>query len=176
MTIATIRGWFPVWVDQLQKLINNIARDPASRRHVVSYWHPYWSEFVELPPCHTLWQIKMHTDGSMSLHLYCRSIDVFLGLPYNIASYAFLLYMLAKVCYSKPNSLTISFGDLHLYKNHIEQAKQQLQRTPTELPTVTIQAPMHSISRFHNLLAIRWEHIQISGYNPQAPIYAPVAV
>jgi thymidylate synthase len=121
--------------DQIADLINDIEHTPNSRRLIVTGWDPCTQRTVALPPCHTLWQVKIHSATSeISLHLYARSIDIFLGLPYNIASYAALLKMLAATFDLMPHQLIISFGDLHLYNNHVEQAKEQLTRLPYALP------------------------------------------
>jgi thymidylate synthase len=121
--------------DQISMLLQEIRTQPNSRRLIVSGWNPLACREVSLPPCHTLWQVRVHEqDKQISLHLYARSIDIFLGLPYNIASYASLLIMLGAYAGLEPRDLIISFGDLHLYKNHIEQAKEQLTRCPYKLP------------------------------------------
>ncbi len=162
--------------DQIYNLLQDIAEQPGSRRLIVSGWHPVKQREVSLPPCHTLWQIKIHRDGGMSLHLYARSIDIFLGLPFNIASYGLLLMMLAHVTDRTPRDLIISFGDLHLYTNHVEQAKEQLSRDPHPLPTVRIaDTPSHG-STLAELLAIRWHHVRVDRYRCHPKIAAPVAV
>lgn len=122
-------------VDQVSDLLREIEHNPNSRRLIVTGWHPRWQKEVALPPCHTLWQCKVYGD-EMSLSLYARSIDIFLGLPFNVSSYALLLHWLCKEADLKPAELIISFGDLHLYNNHVEQAKLQLTRQPYPLPTL----------------------------------------
>jgi thymidylate synthase len=165
-------------IDQITELLYDITHTPNSRRLIVTGWHPEHARAVALPPCHTLWQVKCHeSDNSMSLHLYARSIDIFLGLPFNIASYAMLLKMISWVTYRKPRDLVISFGDLHLYNNHVEQAKIQLDREPRPLPNVAINyEPDKLRSRLANLLAIKWENIELSDYRPHPKIAAEVAV
>jgi len=161
--------------DQISNLLFDIQNSPQSRRLIVSGWSPQESKLVTLPPCHTLWQIKCHGDTEMSLSLYCRSIDIFLGMPYNIASYGLLLEMLAKVTNRKARDLVFSFGDLHLYNNHLDQAREQLSRSPNPLPTIEINSK-GSNSPLQDLLDIRWSDIKLSNYNPQSKIQADVAI
>ena len=156
--------------DQIWNLIEGIKNNPYGRRHIISGWHPYWATQVELPPCHTLFQLYCHMDLGISLKLYARSIDIFLGLPFNIASYALLLHMIGNVVGRKPTFLSISFGDLHLYSNHISQTKEQLDRIPHKLPTLDI------VGKFNNITDITWEDIKLEGYDPYPNIKAPVAV
>lgn len=162
--------------DMLSKGTDQI---PNSRRHIVTGWHPAQCDAVALPPCHTLWQIKIHSDYTMSLHLYARSIDSFLGLPFNIASYALLLSLIATVTGYKPRNLIISFGDLHIYKNHIEQAKMQLDREPRDMPLLRIlPIPVGSenASTLDVLLSIKYEFLELIGYDPHPKISAEVAI
>lgn len=122
-------------VDQISELIKDMIQSPNSRRLIVTGWHPYYAKRVTLPPCHTLWQVKVHEKTQeASLHLYARSIDTFLGLPYNIASYAMLLHLLCCITGYAPRDLIISFGDVHVYLNHLEQARLQLSREPYQSP------------------------------------------
>lgn len=166
-------------VDQIANLLADIQATPNSRRLIVSGWHPYQQYRVALPPCHTVWQVKCFEDTKeMSLHLYARSIDIFLGLPFNIASYGLLLEMLSFVTGYKPHELIISFGDLHIYKNHLEQAKIQLDRAPYELPNVKIEecwtmAGQRTLAR---LLDLTWENIVLSNYQHHPKIKADVAI
>lgn len=171
--------------DQLARLIYDC--NPASetykragRRLIVSGWNPLKAQQVELPPCHTLWQVKLHDDfktPGISLHLFARSIDSFLGLPYNIASYGLLLTMLGYVLNRKPDLLKISFTDLHLYSNHHAVAKEQLSRTPRDLPTVrVIPRDYHTGDPLQKLMSIQWEDIELTGYKPWPKLVADVAV
>ncbi len=162
-------------VDQIRNLLEDIVATPNSRRLIVTGWHPRKQKEVALPPCHTLWQVKCHSDDRMSLHLYARSIDIFLGLPFNIASYALLLEMLCTVTGRTPKDLIISFGDLHLYNNHAEQAKVQLGRVPHPLPMVRLDCP-EGTTALERLLAFRWENIKLLNYDHHPKIEADVAV
>lgn len=164
-------------IDQIARLMTEVEQNSNSRRLIVSGWDPRECHNVALPPCHTLWQIKIHPEMYMSLHLYARSIDSFLGLPFNIASYGLLLSMIAAVTGYEPKHLVISFGDLHVYKNHIYQASVQTQRTPRALPWLSI--PLQFVegdTALARLLNIKWEHIRLEGYNPHPPIKAEVAI
>lgn len=166
-------------VDQIRALVQDIQTSPNSRRLIVTGWHPELQRQVALPPCHTLFQVKAHDeDGdapALSLHLYARSIDSFLGLPFNIASYALLLSLLAKVTNRETRDLVISFGDLHLYRNHFEAAAAQLARSPGQLPDLHISDRLRG-GGFPALLDAQYEDLQLIGYNPQPKIEAPVAV
>lgn len=155
----------PKYHDQIMWLLQEMQTNPGSRRLIVSGWHPYYQTRVALPPCHTLWQVKCHGKEEASLQLYARSIDIFLGLPFNIATYALILSILCKLCNRRPRELVITFGDLHLYSNHVEQAKLQLSREPRMLPTLELE--VESITK--------WE-AKLSGYDPYPKIEAPVAV
>lgn len=164
--------------DQIKKLLDDIHGSPNSRRLIVTGWHPHLSTRVALPPCHTLWQVKCHDETTeMSLHLYARSIDIFLGLPFNIASYGMLLEMLCIVTGYTARDLIISFGDLHLYNNHVDQAKEQLSREPHRLPML-----LHSTnwqrgnSPLENLLAMQWSDFSLVDYTHHPKISAEVAV
>lgn len=167
-------------VDQIERLLKDLVEKPASRRHLVTGWDPVTCDTVALPPCHTLWQCYVHNPDDevgyreLSLHLYARSIDVFLGLPYNIASYALLLRMLAFVTGYGARELIISFGDVHLYKNHFNQAELQLTRDPRPLPELVITAPVED--RAPTLFSIRWDWISLLRYDPHPSIKAEVAV
>lgn len=162
-------------IDQIQELVWGLKNNPDSRRHIVSAWNPFDVPAMALPPCHTLFQCKVHPkkgDGprGLSLHLYARSSDSFLGLPFNIASYALLLSLLAKTCGYTPQDLIISFGDLHLYSNHLTQAQTQLQRIPRTLPKLTI------LQQREHLWDYVWEDLLLENYHPDTAIPAPVAV
>ncbi len=155
--------------DQISWVEQEIRRNPNSRRLIVSSWHPKDAQRVELPPCHTLFQFYVRA-GLLSCHLYARSIDAFLGLPFNIASYALLTHMMAASTGLGVDELVISFGDLHIYRNHLEQVNEQLSRVPGELPRLTIRTDGVSV------LDIRADDIALEFYRPQAAIPAPVAV
>lgn len=156
-------------VDQINCLIRDLQANPMSRRHIVTAWNPPLIPQMKLPPCHTLWQCYVDNERRLSLHLYARSIDAFLGLPFNIASYALLLSMLAKVTGLIASELIISFGDLHLYRNHFDQAREQLARTPRPLPTLCLRERTEIDS-------FVYDDFQISNYYPHPAIKAPIAV
>ncbi|MBI2392299.1 MAG: thymidylate synthase [Deltaproteobacteria bacterium] len=156
-------------VDQIAKLVAGIKTNPYSRRHLVTGWNPKEADEVALPPCHTLFQLHVQ-DGALSCQLYQRSADVFLGVPFNIASYALLTMMIAQVCDLAPGDFVHTFGDAHLYKNHLEQARLQLERAPRPLPTMTIDPTVK------DLFAFRYEHITLEGYDPWPHIKAEVSV
>lgn len=156
-------------VDQIFNLMRDIKLTPDSRRLIVSAWNPPEISQMALPPCHTLWQVRI-LDGKLHLHLYQRSADLFLGVPFNIASYALLTHMLAHVTGYKVGDLVMSFGDMHIYMNHLDQVQEQLVRQPVELPRLALSDRVKSIFDF------RSEDIVLSGYNPLPAIKAPVAV
>jgi thymidylate synthase len=157
-------------VDQIAHVIEQIRSNPTSRRLVVSGWHPAEAEQVTLPPCHTLFQFYVTGDGRLSCQLYQRSADVFLGVPFNIASYALLTHMVAHVTGLRPGVFVHTFGDVHLYANHHQQALTQLGRTPGPLPRLTLDPAVTEIDGFSP------ESIVISGYDPAPALPAPVAV
>lgn len=159
-------------VDQIKNLVDGLRDNPFSRRHIVSAWNPVDVPNMKLPPCHTLWQCYVSNANELSLHLYARSIDAFLGLPFNIASYALLLELLSRRCGLKAGELVISFGDLHIYKNHFEQVGTQLLRNPKQLPTIGVSDEWDWV----NLDTLKPEHIVLFDYNPHPAIKAPVAV
>ncbi|MBL8678619.1 MAG: thymidylate synthase [Myxococcales bacterium] len=156
-------------VDQLAKIISTIRERPDSRRLIVSGWNPREAEQVALPPCHTLFQFYVQ-DGELSCQLYQRSGDVFLGVPFNIASYALLTMMVAQVCDLTLGDFVHTLGDAHLYSNHVEQAKLQLTREPRPLPRMRIDPSVK------DLFSFRYEHFTLEGYDPHPAIKAPVAV
>ena len=156
-------------VDQIETLIDMIRRSPDSRRLIVSAWNPPDVPQMALPPCHTIWQVRI-LGGKLHLQLYQRSADMFLGVPFNIASYALLLVMLAHVTGYEPGDFIHSIGDAHIYSNHMEQVATQLARDPRPLPTLRITRPVTSLFDF------RYEDFEITGYDPHPAIKAPVAV
>ncbi|MEM7573768.1 MAG: thymidylate synthase [Bacteroidota bacterium] len=159
-------------VDQLAEVVENIKRNPDSRRHIVTAWNPVEiPEMVKagLPPCHTIFQFYV-AEGKLSCQLYQRSADVFLGVPFNIASYALLTHLVAHDCGLEVGDFVHTFGDAHLYSNHLEQTQIQLARTPGELPKLRLNPAIKSVFDF------RFEDIELLNYEPQAAIKAPVAV
>ncbi|MBQ7626071.1 MAG: thymidylate synthase [Rhodocyclaceae bacterium] len=156
-------------IDQIRELIAGLQNNPDSRRHIVSAWNPADIAQMKLPPCHALFQFFV-ADGRLSCQLYQRSADIFLGVPFNIASYALLTMMVAQVCRLQPAEFIWTGGDCHLYLNHIEQARTQLARTPGALPTMRINPAVEDI------FAFRFEDFALLDYHPQPHIAAPVAV
>ena len=156
-------------IDQIQNVLDMIKNHPDSRRMIVSAWNPAEVEQMALPPCHCLFQFYV-ADGRLSLQLYQRSADTFLGVPFNIASYALLLQMMAQVCNLQPGEFIHTTGDTHLYLNHLEQAKLQLTRTPRPLPTMKINPDVK------NLFDFKYEDFQLEGYDPWPHIAATVSV
>jgi thymidylate synthase len=156
-------------IDQIDQVIAQIRKNPDSRRHIVSAWNPGEIDRMALPPCHALFQFYV-CDGELSCQLYQRSADIFLGVPFNIASYALLTLMVAQVCGLRAREFVHTFGDLHLYANHVEQAKLQLTRDPRPLPTMRLNPEVHEIRSF------RYEDLTLEGYDPHPAIKAPIAV
>ena len=156
-------------IHQLNQVIDQIRQNPDSRRLIVTAWNPGEVEGMALPPCHTLFQFYV-SEGRLSCQLYQRSADIFLGVPFNIASYALLTLMVAQVTGLQPGDFVHTFGDLHLYSNHIEQAKLQLTREPRPLPVMKLNPARKSIDDFV------YEDFDLVGYAPHPPIKAPVAV
>jgi thymidylate synthase len=155
--------------DQIARVIEDLRRDPHSRRHLVSAWNVADLPRMALQPCHALFQFYVANDD-LSCHLYQRSADVFLGVPFNIAEYALLTHMIAQVCRLGPGELVLTFGDVHLYRNHFEQAREQLEREPRPLPTLRLNPAIDSIDGFN------FEDVVVEGYQPHPAIAAPVAV
>jgi len=156
-------------IDQIENLIHSIKTAPDSRRHLVSAWNPAEVDNMALPPCHTLWQVKI-LGGKLHLQLYQRSADMFLGVPFNIASYALLLKMLAQVTGYEAGDFVHTIGDGHIYSNHMDQVATQLARTPKALPDIKINPDVTSIFDF------TFDDFEVVGYDPDAAIRAPVAV
>jgi thymidylate synthase len=156
-------------VNQIDEVIEQIKSNPDSRRLIVTAWNPGEISEMKLPPCHLLFQFYVH-EGILSCQLYQRSADLFLGVPFNIASYAMLTLMVAQVCGLKAGDFVHTFGDLHLYSNHMEQVKEQLSREPRPLPTMTLNPAVKNIHDF------RFEDFVLEGYDPHPAIKAPVAV
>ncbi len=156
-------------IDQIANLIESIKTNPNSRRLIVSAWNVGDLEKMALPPCHAFVQFYV-ADGKLSCQLYQRSADVFLGVPFNIASYSLLNLMIAKVTGLEPGDFVHTLGDAHLYLNHLEQARLQLGREPRALPTMTIKRKVESIDDFE------YEDFELSGYKPHPHIKAPIAV
>jgi len=156
-------------IDQIAKLVEMIKKNPDSRRLIVSAWNPALVEQMALPPCHALFQFYV-ADGKLSCQLYQRSADIFLGVPFNIASYALLTLMVAQVCNLQPGEFIWSGGDCHLYANHLEQADLQLTREPLPLPQMKLNPDVK------DLFAFRFEDFELVGYEAHPHIKAPVAV
>lgn len=157
-------------VDQIANLVRDLREKPDSRRHIVSAWNPIDVPSMKLPPCHTLWQCQVGSGGKLNLHLYARSIDSFLGLPFNIASYALLNMILAQVSGLIPGDLIISFGDLHIYSNHMLQVETQLLREPRPLPRMILNPSVRAVDEF------TFKDFELEGYDPHPLIKAPIAV
>jgi thymidylate synthase len=156
-------------IDQMANVMAMLRRSPDSRRLIVSAWNPAEIEDMALPPCHCLFQFYV-AEGRLSCQLYQRSADIFLGVPFNIASYALLTLMVAQVAGLKPGDFVHTLGDAHLYLNHVEQARLQLTRTPKPLPVMTLNPDVT------DLFAFRYEDFTLTGYDPDPHIKAPVAV
>ena len=156
-------------IDQIANVVEQIKRNPDSRRHIVTAWNPADVDRMALPPCHTMFQFYV-AEGKLSCQLYQRSADTFLGVPFNIASYALLTLMMAQVTGLKPGEFVHTFGDVHLYNNHLEQARLQLSREPRPLPKMEIDPTVT------DLFAFRYEHFTLKDYDPHPHIKADVAV
>ena len=157
-------------VDQLANLIEGLKQDPNGRRHILSAWNVSELDEMALPPCHVMSQFYVNKNKELSCHMYQRSVDVFLGLPFNIASYALLTHLLAHHCGLKVGELVISTGDTHIYKDHIEQVKEQLTRETYPLPTLMLNAEKN------NIFEISMDDIHLENYQSHGPIKATMAV
>ena len=156
-------------IDQIEKVVKSIKENPDSRRHIVSAWNVAEVDTMALPPCHSLFQFYV-ADGRLSCQLYQRSADIFLGVPFNIASYALLTLMIAQVCDLEPGDFVHTFGDAHLYANHLEQADEQLSRLPMALPQMQLNPEVNDI------FAFTIDDFDLQGYQPYPTIKAPIAV
>lgn len=156
-------------IDQLAQVVEQLKSNPDSRRHIVTAWNPAEIDKMALPPCHALFQFYV-ADGRLSCQLYQRSADVFLGVPFNIASYALLTMMIAQVCGYKPGKFVHTLGDAHIYRNHFEQVELQLSREPKSLPKMEINPEKKDIFSF------QYEDFNLVGYDPYPTIKAPIAV
>ena len=156
-------------IDQIEKLVNSLKNNPDSRRHIVNAWNVAEVENMALPPCHSMFQFYV-ADGKLSCQLYQRSADIFLGVPFNIASYALLTLMLAQVCDLEPGDFVHTFGDAHVYSNHFEQVEKQLSRDFRPLPTMKINPEIN------NLFDFKYEDFELLNYDPHPGIKAPIAV
>ena len=158
-------------VDQIKNVVQQIKDNPYSRRHIVSGWHPGEADQVALPPCHTLFQFYVDPEeGELSCQLYQRSADYFLGVPFNIASYSALTAMIAQVCGLRPGTFVHTFGDVHLYSNHVNQAREQLAREPRPLPRLVLNPAVE------DLFAFTIDDLEVVGYDPAPVIEAPISV
>jgi thymidylate synthase len=157
-------------VDQIQNVVDRLKRDPFSRRMIVNAWNPADIDRMALPPCHVLFQFHVSAGGHLNCQLYQRSADLFLGVPFNIASYALLTLMTAQVTGFKPGEFIHTFGDLHLYSNHLDQARLQLTREPRPLPVMRLNPDVF------DLFGFRFDDFALENYDPHPTIKAPIAV
>ena len=162
-------------VDQIARLIGEIEKNPNSRRLIVTGWNPETCDEVALPPCHTLFQFKIENEKTLHCQLYQRSADAFLGVPFNISSYALLTYMIAHVCDLEPGDFIHTFGDLHIYSNHLEQVNELLSREPLPLPTLEF-VDAEGLKGLKGLVDFKYENLNLVGYKSYGKIAAPVAV
>ncbi|MFM8440578.1 MAG: thymidylate synthase [Acidobacteriota bacterium] len=170
-------GEYPVrnGFDQIKRLVDEISSNPNSRRLIVSGWNPPTADQVDLPPCHTLFQFKVESGKTLHCQLYQRSADAFLGVPFNISSYALLTHMLAKVSGLEVGEFIHTFGDLHIYSNHLDQVREQLNREPLPLPTLEFVGA-DGMKGLDGLLSIKFDNLNLVGYQSHGKISAPVAV
>jgi thymidylate synthase len=157
-------------IDQIAKVVHEIRTNPSSRRLIVSAWNVSDLDKMALPPCHLMFQFYVHGNERLSCQMYQRSADLFLGVPFNIASYALLTLMVAQVTHLRPGHLVHTFGDVHLYRNHLEQARLQMSREPKALPTMKITPNVRSIFEFE------FKDFSLEGYDPHPAIPAPISV
>jgi len=157
-------------IDQIKNVIQGLQQDPFGRRHIVSAWNVGEINQMALPPCHSFFQFYVSNQGTLSCQLYQRSGDLFLGVPFNIASYSLLTYMVAQVCHLKPGVFVHTLGDAHIYKNHLDQVNTQLSREPRQLPLLKLTPGIASIDDF------TFEDFQVENYNPYPTLKAEVAV
>lgn len=158
------------YIDQISSVVNSLRNNPTSRRHIVSSWNVGMLDLMELPPCHILFQFYVSHGNRLSLQLYQRSADMFLGVPFNIASYSLLLMMIAQVTGYEPYEFIHTFGDTHIYLNHVDQVREQLSREPRDLPKVDLNKEIDSIFDF------KYEDIKLVGYDPHPTIKGDVSV
>jgi thymidylate synthase len=157
-------------VDQLQSLINGLKKDPYGRRHIITAWNPGELDLMALPPCHMMAQFYVSKDKKLSCQMYQRSADMFLGVPFNIASYALFTHMIAQACGLGVGELVIVLGDAHIYENHVEQVKEQLTRKPLPLPVLKLNQDIEDVTEF------KMEDIELVDYQSHEAIKAPMAV
>lgn len=163
-------------VDQIARLIREIEKNPNSRRLIVTGWDPRECDRVALPPCHTLFQFKVEEERTLHCQLYQRSADAFLGVPFNISSYALLTHMVAHVSGLEAGEFIYTLGDYHIYKNHLEQVEEILRREPLPLPRFEIKDPDGRLRGLEGLLRMRYEDLELIGYRSHSKLSAPVAV
>ena len=157
-------------IDQLKNLIEGIKQDPNGRRHILTAWNPGELDQMALPPCHVMCQFYVNKNRELSCHMYQRSVDVYLGLPFNIASYALLTHLIAQVCDLNVGELVISTGDTHIYQNHVEQVNEQMSREPYQLPTLWLNPEIKDINNF------KMDDIKLIDYQSHGQLKAPMAV
>jgi thymidylate synthase len=163
-------------VDQIAGLIEGIEKNPNSRRLIISGWDPREADRVDLPPCHTLFQFKVESGSVLHCQLYQRSADAFLGVPFNISSYALLMHMVAHVTGLHVGDFVYTLGDYHIYQNHREQVEELLSREPLPLPSLEIDDPHRKLRGLEGILSMRYENLSLVGYQSHGKIAAPVAV